>query len=120
MPLDWWDLPAEQPVYRDNACLVLPPSRGWTTRLVLSDAFSGNIRDSASDEVAGGYEGDTNNSLPLPDLIEHDAEGKYYCPRSVGSVQAAVQADQEDPCCAEVRTCLQESFKEKMFRHIPI
>ena len=60
--LDWWDTPAEQPVYQDNAGFVLPPSRCWTTRVVIFDAFSSNIRDSVSDEVAGGYEGDTDTA----------------------------------------------------------
>ena len=60
--LDWWDLPADQPVYQDNAGFVLPPSRGWTTRVVLFDTFSSNVRDSACDEVPGGYEGDTDTA----------------------------------------------------------
>ena len=118
--LDRWDLPAEQSVYQDNAGFVLPPSRDWTTRVVPSDAFSSNIGDSVSDEVAAGYEGDTGTVTRLQDLIEHDAKGKYYCPRSQWSVQAAVQADQEDPRCAEVGTRLQESFKENIFQYTPI
>ena len=118
--LDWWDLPADQPVYQDNAGFVLPPSRGWTTRVVLFDAFSSNVRDSACDAVAGGYEGDTDTSPRLRDLVEHDAKGKYYRPRSQQSMRAAVQADQEDPRCAEIRAQLQESFKEKIFQHTPI
>ena len=32
-------------------------------------------------------------------------------------MRAAVQANQDDPHCAEVRTHLQESFNEKMFQH---
>ena len=111
--LDWWDLPAEKPVYQDNAGLVLPPSSGWTNRVVLFDALSSNIRDGVSDEVAGGYEGDTDTPPQLRDLIEHDAKGKYYRPRSHRSMQAAVEADQEDPRCAQIRAHLQESFKEK-------
>ena len=118
--LDWWDLPADQPVYQDNAGFVLPPSRGWTTRVVLFDALSSNVRDSACDAVAGGYEGDTDTSPRLRDLVEHDAKGKYYRPRSQRSVRAAMQADQEDPRCAEMRAQLQESFKEKIFQHTPI
>ena len=109
--LDRWDLPAYQPVHQDNAGLVLPPSRGWTTRVVLFDAF---------DEVTGRYEGDTYTAPRLWDLVEHDAEGKYYRPRSQGSVRAAVQADQGDLCCAEIRARLQEAFKEKRFQHTPI
>ena len=115
--LDWWDLLAGRPVYQDNAGFVLPPSRGWTTRVFLFDVFSSNIRNSVSDEVAGGYEGDTDTAPRLRDHIEHDAKGKYYRPRSQRSVRLAVQADQEDPCCAEFRTRLQESFKEKSFQH---
>ena len=71
MALDWWDMPAEQPVYQDNAGLVLPQTRGWTTRVVLFDAFSSNIRDSVSDEVAGGYECHADTGPRLQDLIEH-------------------------------------------------
>ena len=41
--------------------------------MVLFEAFSSNIRDSVSDEVAGGYEGDTDPAPRLRDLIEHDA-----------------------------------------------
>ena len=118
--LDWWDLLADQPVYQDNAGFVLLPSRGWTTRVVLFDAFSSNIRDSACDAVAGGYEGDTDTPPRLRDLVEHDAKGKYYRPWSQRSVRAAVQADQEDPRCAEIRAQLQECFKEKTFQHTPI
>ena len=118
--LDWWDLPADQPVYQDNAGFVLPPSRGWTTRVGLFDAFSSNVGDSACDEVAGGYEGDTDTAPRLRDLVEHDAKGEYYRPRSQLSVRAAVQADQEDLSCAEIRAQIQESFKETFFKHIPI
>ena len=115
IPLDWWDLPAEKPVYQDNAVIGLPPSRGWTTRLVLFDAFSSSIRDSC-----WWYEGDTDSAPGLLDLIEHGAKEKNYHPRSQRSVRAAVQANQEHPLCAEVRISLQESFKEKMFQHTPI
>ena len=115
--LDWWDMPAEQPVYQDNAGLVLPQTRGWTTRVVLFDAFSSNIRDSVSDEVAGGYECHADTGPRLQDLIEHDAKGKYYRPRSQWLVRTAVQAEQEDLGCAEVRTRLQESFKESILQH---
>ena len=114
------DLPADQPVYQDNAGFVLPPSRGWTTRVVQPHAFSSNVRDSACDDVAGVYEGDTDTAPRLRDLVEHDAKGKYYRPRSQRSVRAAVQADQEGLCCAEIRAQLQESFKEKFFQHTPI
>ena len=117
---DWWNLPAEQPVYQDNAGFVLPSSRGWTIRVVLFDAFSSNIGDSASDEVAGEFEGDTDTAPRLQDLTEHYTRGKYSRPSSQRSVRAAVQADKEDPRCAKVRTCLQESFKEKTFQHTPI
>ena len=88
--------------------------------MVLFEAFSSTVRDSACDEVAGGYEGDTDTAPWLRDLVEHDAKGKYYRPRSQQSVRAAVQADQEDPRCAEKRAQLQESFKEKLFQHTPI
>ena len=118
--LDWWELPADQTVYQDNAGFVLPPSRGWTTRVVLCDTFSSNIRDSVCDEVAGRYEGDTDTAPHLRDLVEHDAKGKYYRPRSQQLARAAVQADQEDPRCLEKRAQLQESFKIKNFQHNPI
>ena len=35
-------------------------------------------------------------------------------------MRAAVQADQEDPRCAEIRAQFQESFKEIFFQHTPI
>ena len=88
--------------------------------MVVFDAFSSNIRDSASDKVAGGYEGDTDTTLSLRDLVEQDAKGKYYCPPSQLSVRAAVQADHENPRCAEIRALLQESFKAKLFEHTPL
>ena len=118
--LDRWNWPADQPVYQDNAGLVLPRSRGWTTRVVLFYAFSSNIRDSAADEVAGGYVADTDNDPPLRDLIQHDAKGKYYRPCSQQSLRPAVQVDQEDPRCAEIRAHLQRYFKAKVFQHTPI
>ena len=88
--------------------------------MVLFDAFSGNVRESACNEVAGGYEGDTDTAPRLRDLVQHDAKGKYYRPWSQRSVRAAVQADQEDIRCAEIRAQLQESFKESFFQHTAV
>ena len=88
--------------------------------MVLFDAFPVNVRHSACDEVADWYEGDTDTAPRLRDLVEHDAKGKYYSPRSQRSVRAAVQANQEDLRCAEIMAQLQESFEESFFQHIPI
>ena len=107
-------------MYRDNAGFVLPQSRGWTTRVVLFDAFWSDIWDDVSDEVAGGYGGYTDTALGLRDLIEHDTKRKYYRPRSQRSMRAAVQVDQEDPRCAEVSARLQESFKQNVFNTHPL
>ena len=94
--------------------------RGPTTRVVLFDAFSSNIRDSASNEVPGGYEGGIDTTPRLWDHIEYDARGTYYRPRSEQLERVTVQADHQDPRCAEIRGLSRESLEEYIFQHTPI
>ena len=118
--LGWWDPPADTNVYHDEMGFVLPPTKGWTARVVLFDGYANKMPDSVDEPTSDGYEADSEDHVRLIDLMAVGAQSNYARPRSHRTVRGVVEANQGYKECAKRRTKLEAEFKEKNSEHRPI
>ena len=72
--LDWWDLPADVSIYKEDSALYVPPPKGWTTRVVLFDAQGSKAESATDEEIGDSYEANGEEHLRVRDLMSVDPQ----------------------------------------------
>ena len=108
--VDWWDIPQDTPIFKDNTGTVFPQRPGWTTRVILFDAYQGGLQ---------GEEGEQPTHLPKKDFSvkEHrlramGGQHPLYSQVEKREVRGVVQGDAEDPRCSAYRQKLEHEFMD--------